>query len=83
MTHYTPKRIKLANIGALYLNTYKTMLEGIQNPYRITLEHYDQKITVEMSNSSVSIDQAMQTFRSVLLAAGYPEKSISEYIKPE
>ena len=49
-----------------------------QEPFRITLEHFDTKITVERPYSEIDVDQLKELLRSLCLAAGWAEKTINE-----
>ena len=49
-----------------------------QQPFRITLEHYDMKVTIEKPYSDIDVDQLKEMLRSLCLAAGWPEGTINE-----
>jgi len=49
-----------------------------QEPFRITLEHFDTKITVERPYSEITSEELKELLRSVCLAAGYSEKLVIE-----
>ena len=50
----------------------------INKPFRLTLEHYDIKITVEKSHSDIDADQLKELLRSLCMAAGFSEQTINE-----
>ena len=37
-------------------------------PFKITVEHYDEKITVEINHSDVSFDDYMEAVRRITIA---------------
>ena len=49
-----------------------------QEPFRITLEHWDMKIIIEKPYSDIDAEELKELLRSVCLAAGYSEKLIIE-----
>ena len=44
------------------------MPKDIKEPFRITVEHYDEKITVEINHSDVSFDDYMEAVRKITIA---------------
>lgn len=51
-----------------------------KQPYRITIEHYDTKVSIETDHSDIDLDELATLLRSVLLAAGWSEALIDELI---
>ena len=51
-----------------------------KQPYRITIEHYDTKVSIEIDHSDITIDELATLLKSVLLAAGWSEQLINELI---
>ena len=49
-----------------------------QQPFRITLEHYDIKITIETPNSDINENQLEEMLRSLCLAAGWAEGTVKK-----
>ena len=49
-----------------------------QEPFRITLEHYDIKVTIEKPYSDIDSDQLHEMLRSLCLAAGWAENTVKE-----
>ena len=45
---------------------------------KITLEHYDTKITIETKHDDVNIQEIQDLLRSLCLAAGYSQENINE-----
>lgn len=43
----------------------------MNQPFRITIEHYDQRVSVEVDHSDVSADEAVEMFQRAMRAAGY------------
>tara|TARA_R110000787_G_scaffold254175_1_gene359479 strand:+ start:412 stop:582 length:171 start_codon:yes stop_codon:yes gene_type:complete len=50
----------------------------MSEPYRITIEHYDMKVTVEKSNSDISIDEYQEMIMSISRAAGWQESQVKD-----
>ena len=49
-----------------------------QEPFRITLEHHDIKVTIEKPYSDIDADQLKEMLRSLCLAAGWGEGTVKE-----
>lgn len=49
-----------------------------KQPYRITIEHYNTKVSIETDHSDIDLDELATLLRSVLLAAGWSESLIDE-----
>lgn len=47
---------------------------------KITLESKYSKITTEFSNSDVNLDQIFDSFKGMLVALGWTEQSINNFI---
>ena len=47
--------------------------------FRITIEQYDNKTSVEVERSDVTLTQAMELIERALLGAGYAQGSIDDY----
>ena len=58
-------------------------MEDLKKPFRITIEHYDEKISVEINHSDVDIYEVADEFKKALLAAGFVEENIKEILKTE
>jgi hypothetical protein len=43
----------------------------MNQPFRITIEHYDQRVCVEVDHSDVSADEAVEMFQRAMRAAGF------------
>lgn len=54
-------------------------MKGIKNPFRITVEHWDQKISVELNRSDITIDEYIDLLRTVSKAVGWGEEDIKDY----
>lgn len=52
-------------------------------PLRITVEHWDDKITVEKPNSDITIYEMADVLRTLLLAMGYTNGLIDEILNAE
>ena len=44
-----------------------------QEPFRITLEHYDMKIVIEKPYSDIDAEELKEMLRTLCLAAGFSE----------
>ena len=51
-----------------------------KQPYRITIDHYDTKVSIEIDRSDITLDELATLLKSVLLAAGWSEVLIDELI---
>ena len=52
-------------------------------PFRVTIEHYDTKVTLEKDRSDLDIHEVAELLATALMAAGYAEKTVEEIIKVE
>lgn len=50
----------------------------MSEPYRITIEHYDMKVTVEKSNSDISIDEYREMLIGISKAAGWGDSLVEQ-----
>lgn len=57
------------------------MSADINQSFRITIESYDMKISVEKPRSDLNIKEAMELVEQALLAVGYSKESIEEYFE--
>jgi len=48
----------------------------MNGPYRITIEQYDQKVTIEKSNSDITMDEYQEMIMSISRAAGWGESQV-------
>jgi len=46
-----------------------------QEPFRITLEHYDMKIIIEKPYSDIDAEELKEMLRTLCLAAGFSERT--------
>ena len=49
-----------------------------QEPFRITLEHYDMKIVIEKPYSDINAEELKEILRTLSLAAGFSEKTTND-----
>ena len=49
-----------------------------QEPFRITLEHYDMKIIIEKPYSDIDAEQLKEMLRTLCLAAGFSERTTNQ-----
>ena len=48
---------------------------------KITLEHYDQIISIEEKHDDLTLDEVMDMLRSLLLGAGFAADSIKKWFE--
>jgi hypothetical protein len=58
-------------------------MKDLKKPFRITIEHYDQKISVEVDHSDVSLPEVAELLEQVLKGAGFSEEGVMEMINQE
>lgn len=54
-------------------------MKDITKPFRVTVEHWDQKISVELDRSDITFDEYIELLRAVSKAVGWGDDSIKEY----
>jgi len=47
-------------------------------PYRITIEHWNCKVSVEANHSDITFDEYLDLLKSISLAAGWGVESVNE-----
>ncbi len=52
----------------------------MNQPFRITIEHHNQKVSVEINHSDIDLEELARTLKQVCMAAGWSEELISEII---
>ncbi len=50
----------------------------MKQPFRITIEHYNQKISVEVDHSDLDLMEVTDLLHQVLMGAGFGEEGVSE-----
>ena len=50
----------------------------MKTPFRITTEHYNQKISVDVDHSDLDLTEVTDLLHQVLMGAGFGEESVSE-----
>ena len=50
----------------------------MNGPYRITIEQYDQKVTIEKSNSDITMDEYQEMLISISRAAGWQDSQVQD-----
>jgi hypothetical protein len=58
-------------------------MKDIKKPFRITIEQYDQKISVEVDHSDVSLPEVAELLEQALKGAGFSEEGVTEMINQE
>ena len=51
----------------------------INKPLKLTVEHYDTKITIEKDYSDVNIEELHEMWLSMLIAIGFNSDTIKEF----
>jgi len=52
---------------------------GLENkPFRVTVEHWDGKITVEKDYSDITFDEFVEMLRTISRGVGYSQEDIDE-----
>ena len=54
-------------------------MKDIDKPFKVTVEHWDQKISVELNRSDISFDEYIDILRAVSKAVGWGDDRIKEY----
>ena len=57
----------------------KRNMKDITKPFKVTVEHWNQKISVELDRSDITFDEYIEVLRAVSKAVGWDEDSIKEY----
>lgn len=52
------------------------MITGEKQPFRITIEQYNQKVSVEVDHSDVDIEQVVDLLEQVLKGSGWIESQV-------
>lgn len=50
-----------------------------KQPYRITIEQYEYKYTIEVDHSDIDFTEYIELLRQISLAAGWNPKTVDEY----
>ena len=50
----------------------------MKQPYRITIEQYDQKVSIEKDRSDITLDDFADMIYSISIAAGWSEDQLKE-----
>ena len=58
-------------------------MNDIKKPFRITIEHYNQKVSVEVDHSDVGLGEVADLLEQVLKGAGFLESQVKEIINQE
>ena len=58
-------------------------MSDIKKPFRITIEHYNQKVSVEVDHSNVSVSEVVDLLQQALKGAGFTEELVMEMINQE
>ena len=48
-------------------------------PYRITIEQYDYKFTIEVDHSDIDFSEYLDLLRQISLAAGWSAETVDEF----
>ena len=50
---------------------------------KITVEHYDEKVSIETKNDDITFDEFIELIRKISYGVGYNEKTIEEWFSNE
>ena len=50
---------------------------------KITVEHYDEKVSIETENDDITFDEFIELIRKISYGVGYNEKTIEEWFNNE
>ena len=50
---------------------------------KITVEHYDEKVSIERENDDLNFTEFMELVRKIAHAAGYADRTINEWFNAE
>ena len=50
----------------------------MKQPFRITIEHYDMKVSIEKDHSDLGIDEVVEMIKQALMAAGFLADTVEE-----
>lgn len=50
---------------------------------KITIEHYDEKVSIERENDDINFSEFMELVRKVAHAVGYADETINEWFNQE
>ena len=59
------------------------MKQTMKQPFRVTIEHYDIKVTVEKDHSDLDIHEVAELMASALVAVGYGQALVEQVINVE
>ena len=55
----------------------------MKQPFRITIEQYNQKVSVEVDHSDVGLAEVAELLEQALMGAGFLEEQVKEMINQE
>ena len=58
-------------------------MKDIKQPFRITIEHYNQKVSVEVDHSDVGLGEVSELLEQALKGAGFTEDDVMKMINQE
>lgn len=50
----------------------------MKQPFRITIEHYNTKVSIEKDHSDLDISEVVEMIEQALIAAGYSADTVEE-----
>lgn len=50
---------------------------------KITVEHYDEKVSIETKNDDLAFDEFIELIRKISYGVGYNEATIEEWFESE
>ena len=58
-------------------------MKDSKKPFRITIEQYNQKVSVEVDHSDVRLGEVAELLEHALKGAGFSEEEVKEMINQE
>ncbi len=58
-------------------------MKDINKPFKVTIEHYNQKVSVELDHSDVSLSEVADLLEQALKGAGFTEDLVEKMINQE
>lgn len=53
-------------------------MNDFKKPYKITIEQYDQKVSIEKDHSDITSEEFADMLYNISMAAGWGEKNLKE-----
>lgn len=57
------------------------MNDPFKEPFRITIEHYDEKVSIEKNHSDLTVEEVIDMIIEVIAAAGFTREELLEELR--